>query len=231
MDEAQILEGLKNRDSAAFNLLFKLLFHQLTFFLNEILNDTDEAEDIAIQSLVKFWEKGAGRFENFFQVRKFLFKTARNSALNQLKKNKNQLKHQKILAYLSSATEEELEERYFYRLEMMQKMLKEQVDKLPEQTREAFKLVFIERIPRPEAAQRLNITPGTLNVHCANALKKLRQIFSEKELIVLLLLFSTTFCSESNSQLKNRSKQIAGKMQESMHSLKKQSQFHFYRTL
>jgi RNA polymerase sigma-70 factor (ECF subfamily) len=231
MDEAQILIGLRNRDSQAYNLLFKLLFHQLTFFLNEILNDTEEAEDIAIQSLVKFWEKGADHFESFLQVRKYLFTVARNLAFNRLKQNRTRSEHQKNFEYLSSATEEELEERYFYRLEMMQKMLREQVEKLPEQMREAFKLVFIERIPRPEAAQRLNITPGTLNVHCANAVKKLRQIFSEKEFFVLLFVFSTMFNSKYNRQFKNNSSQAAGETQQSIHPLERQSEFRDYRIL
>jgi DNA-directed RNA polymerase specialized sigma24 family protein len=47
--------------------------------------------------------------------------------------------------------------------------------------------VYIEKLPRPRVAEILNITAGTVNVHCANAMKKLRKIFSERELAVLLV--------------------------------------------
>jgi RNA polymerase sigma-70 factor (family 1) len=188
MDDKLLMSGLKQKERKAFNLLFDLLYPPLQFFTEQITKDPVEAEDISIQSLVKFWEKDPGDFESFLQVRKFIFTIARNAAFDFLKKAKVQQTYRKNIAYISTAVEERTEDQAFYKLEMMMQALHDQIEKLPGQCREAFRLVFIERIPRPEVAQRLNISPGTVNVHCAQALKKLRKIFSEKELVVLYLL-------------------------------------------
>ena len=182
------MSGLKEKEPKAFNLLFDLLYPQLQFFTEQITKDPVEAEDIAIQALVKFWEKDPRDFESFLQVRKFIFTIARNAAFDYLKKAKVRQTYRNDLANSATAVEEKTEDQAFYKLEMMMQALHDQIEKLPSQCGEAFRLVFIERIPRPEVAQRLNISPGTVNVHCAQALKKLRKIFAEKELVVLYLL-------------------------------------------
>jgi len=187
MDEAQILFGLKTGDKKAFDLLFDLLYAQVRLFTEQITKDEQEAEDIAIHSLAKFWEKGAADFESFLQIRKFIFTVARNAAFDYLKKSKSHQAHHRNIVYISSAAEENLVETTLYKVETLQALFDE-IEKLPEQCRQAFKLVHIEKLPRKRVAEILNISPGTVNVHCANAMKKLRLVYSEKELIILLLL-------------------------------------------
>jgi RNA polymerase sigma-70 factor (ECF subfamily) len=219
MDDHLLMNGLKQKDRKAFNTLFDLLYPQLQFFTEQITKDKLEAEDISIYALSKFWEKGPNEFESFLQVRKFIFTVARNAAFDFLKKAKAHHAHHKNIMYMSETAEATQEDQALYKLETMLKALEIEIDKLPAQAREAFRLVFIEKIPRPEAAQRLNVTPGTLNVHCANALKKLRQIFSEKELFVLLLVISTIFNSKCTRS------QVAGEMEQACMPEKNNSNF------
>jgi RNA polymerase sigma factor (sigma-70 family) len=190
MDDMLLLNGLKHKDRQAFNLLFDTLYPQLRFFTEQLTKNEAEAEDISILAMTKFWEKGPEHFETFLQVRKFIFTIARNAAFDFLKKTKVQQTYRKSIVHISTYVEESQEDQAIYKLEAMMKALENEIENLPGQTRDAFRLVFIEKIPRREAAQKLNIAPGTLNVHCANAMKRLRQIFSEKDLIVLLLLAS-----------------------------------------
>ena len=188
MDDMLIMQGLKQGEEKAFNLLFDLLFPRLRFFTQQITKNQLESEDISINALVKFWEKGADDFESFLQVKKWIFTSARNAAFNYLKRTHVQETYRKTLASGLSEVEEKKEEQAFYKLEMMMKALEDNVGKLPSQCGEAFRLVYLEKMPRTEVAQRLNISPGTVNVHCAEAMKKLRKIFSEKELAILFLL-------------------------------------------
>lgn len=191
MDESAIFIGLKSGDKKAFDLLYDLLYDKLCFFADAIIDDEMEAEDIAIHSLTKFWEKGPKDFEVFPQVKTFIFRTARNASLDYLKKAKVQRTHHQNLVHINSEAEEsiaERAERALYKMEMLQ-MLADEIEKLPAQCRETFKLVVIENMPREDVAGKLNISLSTVNNHCANAKKRLRQIFSEKDLIVLLLLY------------------------------------------
>jgi RNA polymerase sigma-70 factor (ECF subfamily) len=190
MDEALILIGLKAGDKQAYNLLYDLLYEQVCFYVEQIIKDEMEAEDIAIHSLAKFWEKGPKDFENFLQVRTFIFRTARNAAVDFLRKTKVQQKVHRNLVYMTPTTEEnsaEQAELALYKIEMLQALVNE-IERLPDQCREAFKLVFIENMSRHDVAGKLNISLNTVHSHCANAKRKLQQIFSEKELIILLLL-------------------------------------------
>lgn len=187
MDEVQIFIGLKAREEKAYNMLFSLLYAPVRFYIEQITKDELESEDITMQSLIKFWEKGADEFQSFPQIKAYIFITARNAAFNFLKRSKIQHTHYENLTYLATAAEDMLAETSLYKVEMLQVLFNE-IENLPEQCRETFKLVFLENMPRPEVAQKLGITLSTVHGHCANAKKRLRQIFSEKELIVLLLL-------------------------------------------
>lgn len=190
MDEALILNGLKAGDKKAFDLLYDLLYEQVCFIAEQIVKDEMEAEDIAIHSLAKFWEKGAVHFETFSEVRAFIIKMARNASFDYLRKTKTQRKLHRNVVYMYGETEESIAERSDlaeYKVEMVQ-FLTEEIERLPEQCRETFKLVFIENMARADVAEKLNISLSTVNSHCSNAKQRLRQIFTEKELGLLLLL-------------------------------------------
>src|SRR4051812_34115966 len=108
MDESLILDGLKTGDKKAFNLLYDRLFEQVCFFAEQIVKDEMEAEDIAIHSLAKFWEKGAENFESFLQVRRFIFITARHASFDYLRKVKTQRAVERNLVHLSEEMEQSI---------------------------------------------------------------------------------------------------------------------------
>lgn len=190
MDETQILIDLKAGDKKAFNLLYDLLYEQVYVFTRQITKDEMEAEDIALHSLAKFWEKGAWHFETFLQVKTFIFRIARNDAYDFLKREGEQKNYRQNIAQVTMPFEEsvaEPAERARYKVEMLQ-VLYYEIEKLPGLCRETFKLVFIQNMPWPVVAEKLNISPGTVHNHCDYAGQRLRQVFREKELTVLLLL-------------------------------------------
>ena len=192
MDERELFRALKAGNKKAFNILYDLLYEKVCFFSEQITRDQMEAEDIAIHSLAKFWERGAYNFDCFMQVKSFIFKTARNACFNYLKKVNLRKTHHQHLIYYTNVVDESAEERAelaLYKAEMVQ-FLVDEIERLPDQCRETFKLVFIQKIPRHLVAEKLNISLDTVNSHCANGKKKLRRIFSERELCILFLLAS-----------------------------------------
>jgi RNA polymerase sigma-70 factor (ECF subfamily) len=194
MDEAKILTDLKADDQKAWDLLYNLLYKKVYFFTRCLIDEKMEAEDIAIGALVRFWEKGPEHFDTFLQAKAYIFKTARHAALDYLEKARVQRRRQIDLVSLNGTTEENIAERAEqarYKVEMHQ-VLYDEIEKLPEQCREAFKLVYVGNMPRVAVAERLNISLSTVHNHIAHAKSRLRQIFSEKELIILLLFIG--FC-------------------------------------
>lgn len=192
MDDAQILIGLQSGDRKAWDLLYDLLYAKVYFVTQAIVDETMEAEDIAISALAKFWAKGAEKFESFLQVKTFIFRTAKNAAFDYTKKAKVQRSRNQDLTYVADTTEESVTnkaEGALFKVEMLE-ILTDEIEKLPEQCREIFKLVFLENMPRPQVAEKLHISLSTVHNQVANAKNKLKQVFNEKELIILLLLVS-----------------------------------------
>lgn len=195
MDEATIFDGLKADDKKAWGLLYDLLYERVYFFTRHLVGEKMEAEDIAISSLVKFWEKGPESFENFRHIKSYIFSTAKNAAIDYLRQTKVQKSRQQDFVLLNKEVEESIAERanHGQSIAEMLQLLTEEIEKLPEQCRETFKLVVMQKIPRPVVAEKLNVSLSTVHNNVAYAKKKLQRVFSEKELIILLLLLSCEF--------------------------------------
>lgn len=189
MDESQILERLRNRDIAAFEMLYDSLSSFVTYYVRKITNDQQEAEDITVHSFSKFWEQELSEYDTMSKVKNFILKVAKNSALKYLRKKRTTKSHEGNIIYLTEEQENYEKERSRYQTEMLIKVY-EEIDKLPQRTQQAFKLVYINEMTSKEAGQQLDISEVTVRRLCAEALKKLRNKFSEKDLQLILILLS-----------------------------------------
>ena len=181
------LDLLKKGDHAAFKQLFDELFHHVWLYSWKITNDKYESEDIALQSFAVLWENVQG-FNSVNELKKYVYVTAKNASLNYLKKIKTKQKYQDHLAASPGEVEEaNAIEILTYRAALIERLYKE-VENLPPQCRETFKLCYFERIPRSEVAQRLNVSIDTVNSQCRIALVKLKAVFGKADLALVLLL-------------------------------------------
>lgn len=185
MDDVTLIEGLKRKDRRAFNALFTSLYPRVIYYAECLTKDKFEGEDIAMHSFAKVWENSSN-FNSMNEVKAYIFTIVRNASFNYLRKNKARQNYQHHLANQPTQTEESLSEKLRFEVEMLEK-LRQEIEKLPGQCREVFKLTYINRLSRAQVAEKLNISLGTVHVHCSNALNRLRQRFSQTELILLLL--------------------------------------------
>lgn len=184
MDDDLLIKGLKQKDRKAFNILFTRLFPKVLYYAGHLTKDKLEGEDIAMNSFVKVWEQ-VDRFNSISELNAYIFTVARNASFNYLRKIRAQHNYETHLA--NQPTEEEsLSEKLRFEVEMLDKLYQE-IEKLPGQCREVFKLTYIKRMPRAEVAEKLNISLGTVHVHCSNALNRLKKRFSENDFMLLLL--------------------------------------------
>ena len=189
MDEAQILEGLRKRDMIAFERLYDSLSSMVMFFAEKITKDEQEAEDIAVRAFAKFWTKDLSKYDTMKKVKNFIFKVARNSAVDYVRKQKTKQSHESKIIHLIEVQDEYDIERIRYETEMLVKVYAE-IDKLPQRTQEVFKLVYIKEMNSREVGELLQISDVTVRRLCSEAMLKLRSKFSQKELQLVLLLLS-----------------------------------------
>ncbi len=180
------LDSLKKGDHTAFKQLFDDLFQHVWLYSWRITKDKDESEDIAIQSFARVWEK-VEDFSSLNELKKYIYVTAKNASINYLNKLKTQKRYQDHLAHTPAAEEDNIIEILTYRAALIERLYQE-VENLPAQCRETFKLCYFEQIPRNEVAKRLNVTIDTVNSQCQIAMKKLKAIFGKTDLAFILLL-------------------------------------------
>jgi RNA polymerase sigma-70 factor (ECF subfamily) len=184
----EIIQNFRRGDQQAFAVIFRLHYRPLCYFAAQLVKELSEAEDIVKDSFVKLWGKYAD-FDNAQTIKSFLYITTRNACLNSLRHEQVKNTVHKELAYLENDRGHELMLNQLIRLELMQEIYNE-IEKMPEKRREVFKLSFIEGMKNAEIAQHLNLSIFTVKEHKAKALAYLRLRFSDKYIMLLLLLFA-----------------------------------------
>jgi RNA polymerase sigma-70 factor (ECF subfamily) len=183
---------LKRGSHTAFTKLFKQLFHHIRFFCERIVKDEFEAEDIAVMSFTKYLER-AQNFDSLGEIKAFLYVTARNFCFDYLEKQRAKQNYSQQMAYLTSEGINHEATRFEYEAIMFEQLFADvvkEVENLPEQCRKVFKMVVFEKVPADVVARQLGISPGTVRTHCSNAMKKLKAIFSEKGLVLIIFILS-----------------------------------------
>ncbi|MEM6347345.1 MAG: RNA polymerase sigma-70 factor [Bacteroidota bacterium] len=159
-------------DSNAFESLFHQWYGRLCRYAMRYLTDPDEARDLVQGVFVKLWENRSKLVADN-PLGAFLYTAVRNACLNQLKHQKvrqdYQTHHQSLRPEWSGSPEEVLEA---FELE---ERIREAIAALPDRCREAFTLSREEGLSYQEIAQRMGISPKTVEVQISKALKLLRQ--------------------------------------------------------
>jgi len=190
MQETQeILWAFKNRDVKAVKELFDSVFTRLRFLAERITRNADEARDIAMSSIASLWEPDVPGMAKIDNLMGYLTTRVQHDCVDYLRKERSKKNYQNHLINTEEQSEEFLVERARYETEVMHIIYKE-IERLPEKTREVFKRVYLQKIPRSDVARQLQISINTVHVHCSKAIKDLRQVISEKELLLILVLLS-----------------------------------------
>ncbi len=189
MDESQILEGLRSRNMTAFAMLYDSLSSLVMYYAEQITKDEQEAEDITVNSFSKFWEQDLSTYDTMKKVKNFIFNVTRNSAIDYLRKKKVRKAHQGNIIYLTEEQEIYEAERSRYETEMLRKVY-EEINKLPQRTKEVFTLVYVNEMNSRQVGELLNISDVTVRRLCSEAIQKLKSRFSDKDLRLVVLLLS-----------------------------------------
>lgn len=160
--------GTKQNDYHCFNRLFVMYYASLCSYVTTIIDDSSASEDIVQNLFVKFWadRKKIAINKN---IEHYLFKAAKNSALNYLRSEANRKKAIDKLAIIDSPDET----GYAKREEFLQK-LEKCINQLPERSKEVFLLSRFEKLKQKEIAEKLNISVKTIKNQIWKSLKYLK---------------------------------------------------------
>jgi RNA polymerase sigma-70 factor, ECF subfamily len=159
-----------HHDDVLLKKLFDQYFGHLVIFANRIVESRPLAEDIVQEVFLKLWENG--RLKTSTPL--FLFNCVKNAAINYQKKAG--------IKYISLPEERQIaatpeNEDIFEEKERMEKLeqLYQAIEKLPPQSREVLKLVYLQKQKYAEVALQMEISLNTVRSHMYSAMKLLRQ--------------------------------------------------------
>jgi RNA polymerase sigma-70 factor, ECF subfamily len=180
------LSALRTGDENAFEQLFRAHYPALCGFANKLLGDSDMAEEIVQNIYVQLWEK-RDSIGIASSPKSYLFSACRNACLNHL----NHLKVRNRFAGEVQALplEQAADAAASLELQELNLRLHTTIDQLPERCREVFVLSRFEGLKYDEIAERLAISPRTVEAQIGKALKFLRDRLHDLLPLLLYLLY------------------------------------------
>lgn len=186
IDEA-LLRQFAEGDQHAFTVLYNRFYRRVLQFTRRYTDETD-AQDITADTFVQLWRKRS-QFSHLSAISSFLFITARNRCYDLIRHNRVKSRYANELAAI---TVDGYDNEFFFtevRLELA-RLIRQEIDKLPEGMRKVILLSFKEGLKPSEIAKQLNISVKTVSNQKLSAIKLLKSALREypRELVLLFLL-------------------------------------------
>jgi RNA polymerase sigma-70 factor, ECF subfamily len=152
-----------------FNDLYRHYFKGLCAFASQYVTRS-EAEEVVQDTMLWLWENTQTLIPEM-SLKSLLFIIVKNKSLNRISHNqiKNRI-HQEIVEKF----EKQFEDPDFYLENELLDLFANAIKKLPIDIRNAFEMNRLEGLTHKEIADRLNVSPQTINYRISNALKILR---------------------------------------------------------
>lgn len=164
-----LFAAIKQGDRRAYKLLFERFYQLLLATAINLLGDVNAAKDVIQEVFFEIWKKRA-QIEVHSTVEGFLKRSVINRSLNLIKKRKRftddsslQFSEQKEANAIETLEAEDLK-----------KVIDEALDSLPERCRLIFVMKRMEKMSVKEIAEKLEVSPKTVENQITKALKKLK---------------------------------------------------------
>ena len=178
------VHGLRKRDPRVYEIIFKKYYPKLLVFVNRQVGDQYVAQDIVQDIFFKLFESSRSLPDNF-NLKSWLYKVARNAALDYLRHLQVIDRHKFLMAdamIVAEDVDENVDEEIYDRVNQA-------VESLPEQCRLIIKLNVIEGKKYLEISEELGISINTIRTQVSRGYKKLRDILSNERDTLILVIY------------------------------------------
>ena len=168
MTDTELAKEIKKGNVVAYKQLFVRYFVLIRRFLCVMLEDYEQACDLAQEIFMRIWINRS-RIDESKSIKSFLYTIAKNEAINQLNRKKTRL--QENLAEETSVSDSSSDE-----VEMVdvRNLIGRKVENMPPQRRKIFLMSRIDKMSNKEIAAALDLSVRTVEKHIELALKDLR---------------------------------------------------------
>lgn len=173
MNDRQLLERLRAGDTETFEQVFRTHYARLVAVAGGLLADRARGEDVAQEVLLELW-RHRSRLAPDMELTAYLYRSARNRALNQLRHDRVIREAAPRLADTAAPPRPDaaLVERE------LDAAVRAAVAQLPDRCREVFELSRVHHLSYAEIAQVMGITIKTVEGHMGKAIRVLRELLA-----------------------------------------------------
>lgn len=162
---------------------------RLFVFVRDLTRSEVVAEELVMDVFMKIW-MGRELLPEVENINAFLYRVARNKAIDFLRKAAKDDKLMDALARQFSLEKEQSADSLLM-IKEYEGLLREAVSLMPPQRKQAWKLSREENLTHDQIAARMQISPATVNTHINEAKRFIRQHLSRgMDLALVLALFS-----------------------------------------
>ncbi len=172
--ESALIVALKKKDNAAFRHLYLYYRGSLFNIINQIVSDTETANDVLQEAFVTVW-KNIDKYDPAKgRLFTWLLNLTRNCAINKTrsKNYKNFLKNEDISNYVNSIEKNKSTEQNINQIG-----LRKEVSKLKEDLKQVLEMAYFHGCTQEEISKSLNIPLGTVKTRLRTGIIELRKQF------------------------------------------------------
>lgn len=180
----KLLKAIQNGDKSAFDFLFKLHYKHLVGYITTYTQDYQLSEDIVQYSFIKLWNN-RNKLLLKTSPKNYLYTIAYNRYIDLYRKKKrdDELLRELCLENLRNNIDENHDV-----LEKRLTKLKKIIENLPPRCKEILHLNKQRGLDYNEIAEKLEISPRTVEEQIRIALKKIRQSFKDGQGFLFICL-------------------------------------------
>lgn len=171
MNERELLDRLRRGDDAAYEAIFRQWYAPMVATTSALLRDRGPAEEVVQDVLLELWRRRESlTFET--SLRAYLFQSARNRALNYLRRQRVEARGESTIAAglpTPEAADSEVREGE------LNVAIQEAIAGLPDRCREVFELSRVRGLKYTEIATELGISVKTVEAQMGKALRVMRE--------------------------------------------------------
>lgn len=171
-DHTNIVARLNNGQHEALDVLFGQYYRALVYYALSIIKNQEDAEDIVIESFSRLWNNRE-KMESLQNIKGFLYLTTRNACIDFLREQRKMRHVQHEMQFLINSVDQEDTDIEITRAETLRHIY-EEMEKLPQQCQNIFKLSVIQGLKSKDIAQELNISVSNVTSQKSRAVYLLR---------------------------------------------------------
>ena len=182
--DVEIIRNLKNGDTGAMEMLYKLHWKALYTSAYNILKDKEACEDIIQELFIRIWNK-RNELNITSSLQAYLSSAIRYEVYRRLRENK---RYEPIVDEMASAL---TGDAIYDSLEFkeLETRISQAVDTLSPKCKNIYILSRNEQLSHKEIAGRLNISTKTVRNHLTHALHHVRGSIDQAIILLLVFLF------------------------------------------